>query len=549
MSSKVLLGGAVTVAAGYALYEYQLQRQQQRGTLAYPQQHDSSKFEKKGGQVGSKLDDIRDDARDQLSRWKSEADKKLTSTMSDIEHSKAKGSQWVGEQLGEARDAVTEKRDRYLERSGELNAMVEADRDKNKPNKLVQLVNDARDTISTDIRNIREGVTEDAGSIKEALVGARKSTEEYGEEAKDRASSLGDAVSARADEAKKTLQDAGSAARQKADQAAATVSDTKESIFNWGFSKAEKAKAIAIGEYDEANKRYNELLEKHKSQKGLFSKGDEDLKRQVDVAHEKVLECKRKLDDASSRYAQYTNDNINELSDKLDKQDQQIRKDGFFKWLSGGSQNSTPTDADKVAAKSVAGWGENAEQLAREELDELVRNNQIGPSEAQRRLDEWKKIRKEGWFSHRGKNDEEVAARAAKALEGWGETASQMARDEYEDLKSSAPKDASDAVEKAKQKLDDAKKQLDETASSWWSFGKEKKNDLHEKAQQQYDQAEKEYRSTVDKLAAWSDKAKGKFWSTADSALDATKSGADSLHSKTKEGLDSAQEFVQDKKN
>ena len=229
MSSKVILGGAATVAAGYALYEYQMQRQQRQlntGALTQgaPGVHkDSHLFQKKGQEAGSKLDEVTNAARDHVNEWARDADRKVSSTMAEVERAKAQGSKWVGEQLGDAQDSITERRDKYLERSGELNAIVEASEDRKREGqyRISRLVNDARDSISADIRNIKDGVTEDASSIKEALVGAKKTTED-----------TADAIRRRAGEAEADV-------KNKATSARDTVSETKESIFNWGFNKAE----------------------------------------------------------------------------------------------------------------------------------------------------------------------------------------------------------------------------------------------------------------------------------------------------------------------
>ncbi|SCU88311.1 LADA_0E09428g1_1 [Lachancea dasiensis] len=533
MSSKVIIGGAVTVAAGYALYEYQLQQRQQRSALqpaASIPGRDTHAFEKKGESAGAKLDDVANKGREQLNQLARDTDEKVTSTMEEVERAKAKGSQWVWEHLGEAQDAAEDRRDKYLERSGELHAMVEdaAERERAKQNAIKRFVTGTRDQISSDLRNIKEGVSDDASSIRDALVGAKK-------QGSDTAKSWEDS------------------ARQSAQDAKDATHETSESIFNWGFSRAEKARALAIQEYDQAHKHYDDLRDQYKSESGVFSGGSEELKKKLDEAQAQLESYKHKLEDATAKYSQYTTDNINELSNKLEEQDRKLRKKGFFKWLTGDDSGSPKArDVDEIASHSVVGWGETAEALAKEELDELVRNKKIGPSEAQRRLDELAKIKNEGWFTYKGKNDEDLAKRAAKALEGWGETASQLAQDEYEEARRALPQSSqsvSDAVETAKQKLDVAKKQLDQTTSTWWAQGKDKKNELHEKAQQQYAEAEREYKDSLEALTDWSEKAKGKFWGGADSALDSTKSTADTLHSKAKQGLNSVQDYVQDKKD
>ncbi|CEP62122.1 Om45p LALA0_S04e08328g [Lachancea lanzarotensis] len=536
MSSKVIIGGVVTVAAGYALYEYQLQQRQQRATLqpaAFQKERETHAFERQGERAGAKLDSAANQAREQARDLAHDADEKVTSTMAEVERAKARGTQWVYEHLGEAQDKVEDRRDKYLERSGELHAIVEntRERERAQQNAVKRFVNDTRDQISSDIQNIRAGVADDASSIRDAIIGAKKQGQD-------------------------TAQSWENSARDTAVDAKHTAEDKSQSIFNWGFGKAEKARAKAIEEYDQANKHFHELSEKYKSESGLFSGGSDELKKQVNAAEAQLKSYKQKLEDATAKYSQYTTDNINELSDKLEEEDRKLRKKGFFTWLTGkdsgaSTQKKKSDNVDEIASHSVVGWGETAEALAKEELDDLVRNKQIGRSEAQRRLDELKKIKDEGWFTYQGKNDAELAQRAANTLKGWGETASQLAQDEYEETRRrlpQAPKSLSDAVDVAKQKVESTKKELDKASTEWWSQGKDKKNELHDKAQKQYEEAEREYRSSLESLADWSEKAKGKFWSGADTALDATKSTTDTLHTKAKQGLNAAQDFVQDKK-
>ncbi|SCU94190.1 LAFA_0F20406g1_1 [Lachancea sp. 'fantastica'] len=532
MSSKVIIGGAVTVAAGYALYEYQLQQKQQRTTLqpaALQKDRDTHAFERQGERAGAKLDSAANRAREQVRDLAHDADDKMTSTMAEVERAKARGTQWVSEHLGDAQEKVEDRRDKYLERSGELHAIVENTRERERAsqNAVKRFVNDTRDQISSDIQNIRAGVADDASSIRDAIVGAKK-------------------------QGKDTAQSWEKSARDTAADAKQATEDKSQSIFNWGFSKAEKARAKAIEEYDQANKHFHELSEKYKSESGLFSGASDELKKQLNEAESQLKSYKEKLEDASAKYSKYTTDNINELSDKLEEEDRKLRKKGFFTWLTGKESLSDKSDnVDEIASHSVVGWGETAEALAKEELDDLVRNKQIGRSEAQRRLDELKKIKDEGWFTYQGKDDADLAQRAAKALKGWGETASQLAQDEYEETRRrmpQAPKSLSDAVNVAKEKVESTKKELDKASAEWWSQGKDKKNELRDKAQKQYDEAEKEYRASLDSLADWSEMAKGKFWSGADTALGATKSTTDTLHTKAKQGLNAAQEYVQDKK-
>ncbi|EDO18254.1 hypothetical protein Kpol_1039p3 [Vanderwaltozyma polyspora DSM 70294] len=234
-----------------------------------------------------------------------------------------------------------------------------------------------------------------------------------------------------------------------------------KTIFNWGFSEAERNKAIAIGEYDMTNQKLQDLM----SLKGTPNAPSE-LDAMIQNSKMQLSEKEANLQKANEIYNRYTaNDDFNSLASKLDQQDENYihGKTSFFKWLTHNGLDDAEEmvyqegakKVDEIASNSVYGWGENAQEFAREEKLEALRSAKEGPSEAQQKLDELKKIKSKGWLTYGKTPDVErkVAQNTAESLKGWGESAAQCANDEVEDIKLQFENVLS---------LDDAKRNADE---------------------------------------------------------------------------------------
>lgn len=516
MSSRLLFGGAAAAAAGYMIYEYQQQNDRQRQALI-PAAHPND-----GG--------FRKDTFDQ----------KMSGLNKDIKQGKDETKKWVKDQAEYGQSKATE-----MTNSFQKNLQDEVDRQRGG---LHDIVDDTSSDVSKGWSRIKEGVSDDTQSIKDALFRATPKP------ASSSSSSLNTS------HPKERTQELVQGAKDTTKDLAKGAKESSKSIFNWGFNEAERAKAIAIGEYDKANKEYNTLLDRYNtSKKGLFDSGDSVLKQQLDDYKKVVHQKKDELERASKQYSEYTKNNFNDISNKLDEQDEKIRKEGgFFKWLTGTSipGDEKTKDVDSVANnKSLAGFGENASFFSQEQIEDQLRNKEIGPSEAQKRLNELKKIKQEGWYQYNkgAETEEQIAKRAAQGLSGWGETASQLAQDEIDDARTqyrkkaiSSRDEASKAVDDAWAKLQDAKKTVDETGSRWWQFGKEKTNELNDEAQKKYNTAKSDYDSAKETLTVWSDKASGKFWSSADNAVKVTQNAADKVKTVANKARAKTQEKVDD---
>ena len=335
------------------------------------------------------------------------------------------------------------------------------------------------------LHNIKQGIKEDALSLKDALLGVSQKAREEAPKVTKRVISP--------EEDAQTRKQLGQKAKDSSSQ----------SIFNWGFSEAERRKAIAIGEFDTAKKRFEEAVDRN--EKELLST----------VMREK----KAALDRASIEYERYGRArDFNELSDKLDQQE---RNSNPLKRLL--KNNTGDANTEEAAARSVQGWGDTAQEFGREELEEAKRNASSEPSEAQKRLDELKKIKEKGWFGYNKgeQSEQQIAERVARGLEGWGETAAQLSKDEMDDLrwnyensKKQLDKNVSDAMDS----LSKAKEDLKQYGSHWWSGWTSKvdndKQALKDEAQKKYDEALKKHDEAKNKFKEWNDKGDGKFWSS-----------------------------------
>lgn len=382
-----------------------------------------------------------------------------------------------------------------------------------------------------------EWVTEKAEAGKNKASGVaetlQKQAAEEGTQLKDETATGWSRISSGISEDVSSIRDALFGRRVQPQQEHQKGTGLSHSIFNWSFNEAERSKAIAIGEYDKANKDLASVQEKWtQTRKGIFDNGDSRLKQQVDVLKKVLNEKKKRLDEASQHYASHARNNFNEMSDGLDAQDEKIRKEGgFFKWLTRSppeKKKKGHTDPrDEVATSTLVGFGENAYFFSQEQIKDQLRNNEIGPSEAQRRLDELKRIKEQGWLNYAKspESEESIAKNAYKSLEGWGETAAQLAQEELEEARRrfhrriESRDDAAKAMDDAAARIQQAKNRVDSTGSSWWQTTKQQSDYDHENAKRAFDHAVHDYDEAKKVFDNWRDKNTGKFWSSADGSV------------------------------
>lgn len=183
-----------------------------------------------------------------------------------------------------------------------------------------------------------------------------------------------------------------------------------KTIFNNSFAEIERAKALAINEYDTANRRYTDLL------------ADKSAPAADKAALEAELRQRRaRLSEISAEYNAYHDRDFNRVTDTITLR-----------------AAHPAVNSDLIAGQSVYGWGETAQQLGQEEIAQHELDSSADPSAAQLRLNELRKITKNGWFSFNSDTtprETALAEGALKGLRGWGENAEDFAKDELRDAK------------------------------------------------------------------------------------------------------------------
>lgn len=256
--------------------------------------------------------------------------------------------------------------------------------------------------------------------------------------------------------------------------------NNNKTIFNKGFSDIEKQKAVAINEYDVMHRKYTDLSNRIKNSIDTSA-----FKEELNSLEQQLAQKRQRLDDISRKFNSYQGANFNRLTDAITPQ----------------NQNTKTVNPDVVAGQSVYGWGETAQQLGQEEIEENLHLSNDDPSQAQHRLDELRKITKNGWFTFNNElasSEKKMAEDAASGLRGWGESAEEFSREELQDLQNSMGnlKDSTsthlDAVIK---KLNDAEQKLKQSqgGSSWWSKKSQDQTSIHDEAVKNYDLAKQEY--------------------------------------------------------
>ena len=195
-----------------------------------------------------------------------------------------------------------------------------------------------------------------------------------------------------------------------------TEQTLSKTIFNNSFADIEKQKALAINEYDTANRRYSDLLAQSRTAPDKAAYGAEMRQLEAELGQKR-----QRLTDVSKEYNAYHDRNFNRVTDSITL------------------RSAHPAvNSDLIAGQSVYGWGETAQQLGQEEIAQHQLDASSDPSAAQLRLNEIKKITKNGWFSFNSDatpRETALAEGAARGLRGWGENAEDFAKDELRDLK------------------------------------------------------------------------------------------------------------------
>ncbi|KAH3901331.1 Om45p SCDLUD_002822 [Saccharomycodes ludwigii] len=331
------------------------------------------------------------------------------------------------------------------------------------------------------LSNIKQGIKEDAISLKNAIVGGNNG------------------VVSNAEDLAAELQHT---ARSTYYDGKASVENKTHTIFDSGVNKYEAARAKLINEVDSTTKKYNELKE---SLKTTTEEQRANIQSQIDESKSKLLDLQKRLKESASDYHAKINPNVKKLSDSI--------YENTLGHIDATDKPQNEENSVKTTAKSIRGWGDTAEILGQDTVDDWKLNNSAGKSKAQEELDRLKDVKRKGWYSY--DNDGNLVAATKKSLEGWGETAAEFSREQYEEAQAGLKKlngDASDSLEK-----------VNENAKHWWQWGTSKG---------------KEGLNKVNDGAV----------NTTSQVIDSTGQGLDYLNDKAQSGLSDANDFVEKQK-
>lgn len=173
---------------------------------------------------------------------------------------------------------------------------------------------------------------------------------------------------------------------------------------------------------------YKSFVKRRTQLEETFNDLNDELRKKLQVTKEESSEQVQKLvsdiDEARLSLIDWTN----KIQDYIHKSGFQDFKEQVV-GLTNDVAKNVPTNGrgkkiDSIAASGLAGWGENAAEFAKEELEEES---------------ETRPYKKPSWFGKKGKsssklNENDLAKTTMEHLEGWGENAAEFAKDEYEEL-------------------------------------------------------------------------------------------------------------------
>jgi len=440
-NTRYLLGGAAVLGASY--YVYQTRLEQSRATAIQQDSlknkipgfgSGSSSYDPREGpaeHTGRKIDEKAYDARGRFDDLKNDANKKIDDTFASAEREKAKLANWTNDKISDAQGRL----DDTVAHSKEKADVFAKEAHKDDPRGLRKVGNEIRDTAE----DAKDSVFGTLGSAKNSIIGSKNKAEDsvYGtyDSAKSNANDLTKQAQDKADEASnKTSSWFGGAkkdAEETLDSASQKTEDTKKSFFSWGSSKKDEAKETIDAAYDEAQKIYDDADKRYKETKGSWFSWNRDSKKQQlhDEAEKQLNEAQKNLESASSKAKNKVNDYIPTSSGgssffgRSKPADDSDKANEFF---TGELINR------KEGSKSKFNTDRNYDRANEFFTGELI-NRSDGPKSNSGSFYDWLRG---GYPSPT--EDEKIASGARQGLRGWGESAEQFSREEYEDAKKAA---------------------------------------------------------------------------------------------------------------
>lgn len=517
MSTKFILGGAALAGATYYVI-HQNEPHHQHEKIPSPAYGRTREGEMFGQRTGQKIDEAALSAQDKINEMQNKASKAYDRNAAELEKEKNEWKSWAEAKTNEAKDKV-EGDVQYAKDT--VRQFGEDVRDTN-----ARAYNSAKDTVGSNVNSVKHSVDEVSNKVGDEI---SKFGDKVHELADDGYSTVkkastggawlgintGDKEKDLATETKANLEGWGETASQNArdyyDSLDEHTNATAKSWLSWGRGKKRETQASIEQALDDAKKELDDATKKFNDTKeSWFSLGkdkDAEHRKKLHAEAEQLMkEAQEVYDSNSEKLAQWKERAKRGLND-ITKE----RQGGFYDWLRDGEgKRMTEQELAENAGRSLRGWGESAEQFAKEEIDDARRQLSKAQTSLNDELDSWSK-----WFNKK-----------------YDETA-EGAQEFYNDAQAS---------------LNDAKKQMNDNTNHWYTFYNRKSKEVEDEARRQYDEAEERFKKAESNLNKWGKEQKIKFWSSADDSVQTTKESLDSLHQKTQKGLDNTRDWVNNHK-
>ncbi|CDK25476.1 unnamed protein product [Kuraishia capsulata CBS 1993] len=357
-----------------------------------------------------------------------------------------------------------------------------------------------------DVSNYGQGPAEHAGRVVDNYASSGWNKVE------DSKNSAGSWINDKGAQARQASDNVVDSAKESADIAAAKAAGVGGSVKSWfqdSRASAEKAYSDSWEKLDEAQKQFDD------TKAAWWSWGAKQNEEAQSKAQENLDIAKKNYANSKSALSKWGQETI----DSADKRLKDLKNSVKYNADKGVQQvNQVAGDAKAYGNKNL----QNAKEAVDDAYESVKSKAQSAQDSAESRKNE---IVKE--YGKQTASEADLASRVRHSVEGWGETAQEVAQEEYDSLfskKGSFFLSSEEASRKAKEYYDakakEAKKRYDETRGHWYSWGSSKSQDVQDEAKKQWEDLQAQSQSASDAVAEWSKKNSDKLVKDAQDGLD-----------------------------
>ncbi|KAH3681892.1 hypothetical protein WICPIJ_007139 [Wickerhamomyces pijperi] len=512
MSTKFILGGAAVAGATYyVLHNNEAQYQHEK--IPAPAYGRTREGELMGQRVGRKVDEAALATKDKFDDLQNQASRTYDRNAAHLNKEKVEWKDWVSSKSNEAKDKLDETNQYAKDSVRQFGDNVKDvnnrayDSAKDTVNSAKSSVGDAAYRVGDQVNKLGDKIHESADEGHTRIKKASSGNSWLGLSAADKERDL-------ATEAKTNLEGWGETASQNAHDYYDSITDdgkaAAKSWISWGKDKKRETLATAEQAYDDAKKSLDEATKKfNDSKESWFSFGkdkDAEYRKKLHAeAEQQMKDAQKVYDSAGEKLAEWKGRAKKGLNDITNNS-----HGGFYDWLRDGeAKRMSEQELAEKTGRALRGWGESAEQFAKDEIEDARRQVSRAQTSLNDELDSWSK-----WFNKK-----------------YDQTA-EGAQEFYNDAQSS---------------LNDAKKQLDDNTNHWYTWSNRKSKEVEDEARRQYEDAEARFKKAESNLNKWGNDQKIKFWSSAEQSVKSGQEGLETLHQNTQNGLDKARHWANER--